>query len=175
MNYKQLPKPNDSEFDRKSLFNYLPIFLSILINNVLRLIRWSPIIWHDRDWGYWHLLEILKKKLEFQREHIVNMNRYESVNIKNKYMTICLNLIERVQNDYYELEYIDKNLDNYLNKYKSTVRYIKSHLNRKGNCQFNIIISEKEGLAFSVALHNHKKANDLLFKILRDKLYEWND
>jgi len=49
MNYKQLPKPNDSEFDRKSLFNYLPIFLSILINNVLRLIRWSPIIWHDRD------------------------------------------------------------------------------------------------------------------------------
>ena len=41
-----------------------------LLGRIRNLIRWTPIIWKDRDWDYYFIYEILKHKLIFTEEFI---------------------------------------------------------------------------------------------------------
>ena len=52
-------------------------------------------------------LEILQKKIEFQRKELVNANRHTRIEMDNRDMTLVLNLLERVKEDYYGLECMD--------------------------------------------------------------------
>lgn len=36
----------------------------IYAQNILRILKWIPIIWNDRDWDYAHLFKIISFKLE---------------------------------------------------------------------------------------------------------------
>lgn len=45
------------------------------INNV---IRWFPTIWKDRDWDDHYIVEILIKKLEFQRDFFASDKAYSA-------------------------------------------------------------------------------------------------
>jgi hypothetical protein len=106
-------------------------------------------------------------------------------------MTIVLNLIERVNEDFYGVEYLDyseskfrfepiegddeyytmeqdvisENYDEYIKKYQSSVRKVlkeKPDLNKKDLC-------------FWVARHNEEKAHDLLHRILKERIRHWWD
>jgi hypothetical protein len=106
-------------------------------------------------------------------------------------MTIVLNLIERVKEEYYGTEYLDysetkfrfepiegdiklysmeediisENYDAYLRKYPSSVRKVskeKPDLNKRDLC-------------FWVAKHNEEKAHNLLFRILKERMRWWWD
>jgi hypothetical protein len=35
-----------------------------IINNIKRIIKWTPVIWKDRDWDYVYLYQIIYKKLD---------------------------------------------------------------------------------------------------------------
>ena len=109
----------------------------------------------------------------------------------NRDMTIVLNLIERVKEEYYGTEYLDysetkfrfepveggrelysmeedvisENYDAYLRKYPSSVRKV---LKKKSGL-------DKRDLCYYVAKHNEKKAHDLLFKILKERMRWWWD
>jgi hypothetical protein len=189
--YKQLPIPKDTAWDRNTLYGKLHWRITYLIDGIKNIIRWMPTIYHDRDWDQWHIYNVLQKKIEFQRKELINANRHTDINRDNRDMTIVLNLIERVNEDFYGVEYLDyseskfrfepiegddeyytmeqdlisENYDEYIKKYQSSVRKVlkeKPDLNKKDLC-------------FWVARHNEEKAHDLLHRILKERIRHWWD
>lgn len=70
---------------------------------ILNLVVWFPIIWKDRNWDYFYILEILHKKLSLM-EHFI---REDGIHINNKEdadkIKLCVVLIDRLLKDeYYE-------------------------------------------------------------------------
>ena len=190
-NYEKLILPNDSAWDRESLWKKLPIWFKEFITGCKNIIKWSPTIWKQRDWDDHFIFDILQKKIEFQRKEIVGANRHTRVEQDNRDMTIVLNLIERVKNEYYDIEYLDyqesdmkwldvedrsdlkrlefelitENFDEFLKKYPSSVRKV---LKTNPNI-------DKERLCRLVSNFNQEKAHNLLFKILNERIRYWWD
>ena len=193
--YKPLTIPNDSAWGRKTLsarmWRITPWRVRSFITGCKNVIRWSPTIFKDRDWDDWHIYTILQKKIEFQRQEIVYANRHTRVDQDNRDMTIVLNLIERVKDDYYGIEYLDysetnfrfdpiegddkrctlgedvisENYEEFLKKYPSSVRKV---LKEKSDL-------DKKDLCFWVAKHNEEKAHDLLHRVLKERMVRWWD
>ena len=189
--HKPLPLPNNSAWDRKTWRSYSPVWFLEFVRGIQNLIHWLPVIWKDRHWDDHYIFEVLKHKIKLQQKYIVNSNRHTRVNTDNRDMTIVLNLIERIQDDYYALEcyeyenskfrfepagdekhtieqdVISENYDAYLKKYKTSVRAVM-----KKDMETTI---DKHKLCFWVAQHNQQKAHDLLFRILKERLTWWWD
>ena len=190
--YKQLPIPEDSVWDRTTLFDRLHWRIRYFLTGCRNLIKWAPTIYHDRGWDGNYVLKMLQKKIEFQREYLVNNNRHTRIDIDNRDMTLVLNLIERVRDEHYQMECMDywdndmifkdvegkpgyksidfkekwEKYDDYLSKYPSSVRgVIKEHGEQ----------DDKKRLCLLVSYYNHKKANKLLFQILEERLAYWWD
>jgi len=191
-NYKKLIVPNDSAWSRNTLFSKLHWRIRYFLTGVKNIFRWVPTLYKDRDWESWYIYNILQKKIEFQREEIINANRHTEIDRDNRDMTIALNLLERVKEEYYGMEYLDyderkydfipvdgrpglnemvsttlsDNYDDFLSKYPSTVRKV---LKEKGNDL------KKDELCCYVSKYNQEKARKLLFKLLEQKIERWWD
>jgi len=189
--YKQLPIPKDTAWDRNTLYGKLHWRIRSFLTGCKNVIRWSPTIFKDRDWDQWHIYNVLQKKIEFQRQELINANRHTDINRDNRDMTIVLNLIERVNESFYGVEYLDyseskfrfepiegddeyytmeqdvisENYDEYIKKYQSSVRKVL-----KENPDL-----DKKDLCFWVARHNEEKAHDLLHRILKERIRYWWD
>jgi hypothetical protein len=190
-NYKKLIVPNDSAWSRDALFNKLHWRIRYFLTGVKNIFRWIPTLYQDRDWDSWHIYTILQKKIEYQRQEIINANRHTEIDRDNRDMNIVLNLIERVKDEFYNTEYLDyeeskfrfepvegkenlstlevdvlsESYDEFLKKYPSSVRKVlkqRPDLNKKDLC-------------FYVAKHNQEKAHNLLFKILKERMRWWWD
>jgi len=74
--------------------------------NINNLIRWFPIIWKDRDWDHYYILEIFKHKLIFMSKNIRNGSHTLAEYDANK-MMLCVRLIEKIQNEHYIDELIN--------------------------------------------------------------------
>jgi hypothetical protein len=194
-NYQKLTIPEDSIWNRKTISarirRNLHWRIRYFIDGCKNIIRWVPTLYKDKDWDDWYIFTILQKKIEFQRKEIIYANRHTQVDRDNRDMTIVLNLIERVKEEYYGVEYIDysetkfrfepinnekklfsmevdvlsERYDEYLKKYPSSVRKVL-----KNNSNL-----DKKDLCFYVARHNQEKAHDLLFKILKERMRWWWD
>ena len=190
--YKQLPIPEDTAWERKTLFGMLHWRIRNFLTSCNNLIKWFPTIWYDRDWDGHFILKILQKKIEFQRKELVNANRHTRIESDNRDMTLALNLLERVKEEYYSLECMDywnseivfddvpenpelksievnttaERYDEYLSKYPSSVRALTKEHGEE---------LDKERLCLMVSNYNHKKANKLLFRILEERLAYWWD
>lgn len=194
--YKQLTIPKDSAWDRKTWRTYAPVWLLEFFRGIQNLINWLPVIWKDRHWDDFYIFEVLKHKIKLQRKYIVESNRHTRVPIDNRDMTIVLNLIERLQQEYYGIEYLDyvdsklefvstgnlhegedtysmeetinsENYDAFLKKYPNAVRAVIKKDMRAA--------TDKRLLCLGVALHNQDKAHKLLFKILNERITWWWD
>lgn len=193
--YKPLIVPEDSAWNRKTLSARIWRNTNWRIRQFLtscnNIIKWAPTIWKDRDWDDGFIFDILQKKIEFQRKEIIYANRHTQVNRDNRDMTIVLNLIERVKEEYYNSEYLDyekskfrfedvedredlkrleidvlsERYDEFLIKYPSSVRKV---LKDKPDL-------DKRDLCFYVSHYNQEKAHDLLFRILRERMRWWWD
>jgi hypothetical protein len=190
--YKQLPIPEDSDWERIRLFDRLHWRIRYFLTGCRNLIKWAPTIYHDRGWDGNYILYILQKKIEYQREYLVSENRHTRIDIDNRDMTLVLNLIERVREEHYQLECMDywhsemifnedpnktgrklinidiknERYDEFLSKYPSSVRgVVKEHGEQ----------NDKQSLCLLVSYYNHKKANKLLFRILEERLTYWWD
>ena len=190
--YKPLPIPEDSAWDRVTLFGRLHWRIRSFLTSCNNLIKWFPTIWNDRDWDGNYILKILQKKIEFQRKELVNANRHTRIESDNRDMTIVLNLLERVREEYYQMECMDywytdivfekipnnsshkladvvdkwEKFDEFLSKYPSSVRgVVKEHGEQ----------DDKKRLCLLVSYYNHEKANKLLFRILEERLAYWWD
>jgi len=191
-NYEKLIMPKDSTWGRDTLWRSLHWRIRYFITGVKNIFRWTPTLYKDKDWDSWYIYNILQKKIEYQRQEIINANRHTDIDRDNRDMTIALNLLERVKDDYYGIEHIDysktefdfipvegnsnlkemkmtvlsENYDEFLKKYPSSVRKV---LKEKGNDL------EKDVLCVYVAKHNQEKARKLLFKLLEQKIERWWD
>ena len=193
--YKPLIIPEDSAWGRKTLssriWRILPLGIRSFLTGCKNVIRWSPTIFKDRDWDHWHIYNILQKKIEFQRQEIIYANRHTDINRDNRDMTIVLNLIERINEDYYGTEHLDyskskfrfepiegddeyctmeqdvisENYDEYIKKYPSSVRKVLKETPDL----------DKKDLCFWVAIHNQEKAHGLLHKVLKERIRHWWD
>jgi len=194
--YVKLPIPKDSIYDRKWFNLYKKAInyrIRYFFSGICNLIRWIPTIYQDADWDHYYILNILQKKIENQRKYLVNANRHTKIDEDNYWMTVALNLIERTKNDYYSIEYFDyaeldnklvpsktregcfewkqveisENWDDYLLKYKSTVRKI---LKKQPE-----LINNKYDLSHRVAWEVQLKCNNLMWEVLKRKLSHWWD
>jgi len=212
--HKQLTLPSDSAWDRKShnpivilrqaIYNKWPhsfldrnmdkyIFKPYynIKNGLISLWEWKSVIWKDRHWDDHFIFEVLKHKLILQRKELVSANRHTSIPQTNRDITICLNLIERIQEEHYGMEYLDyftsnytwedfdenskqlvideiSNIANdYFKKYRSTV---KKCLKKDRNLLF-----DRKRLAMAVAHENQNKCQVLLFRILSERINWWWD
>lgn len=191
--YTPLPLPPDSAWERKTWRRYAPVWFKTFIDGIKNLIDWLPVIWKDRHWDDHYIFEVLKRKLVLQRKHLVEQNRHMNVPIDNRDITICLNLIERVQEEYYGLEmydytktefqftplndgsdcseleinHISDTLDEYFAKHRAAVKKcLKADRNLSGS---------KHDLAFAVSQYKEKQCHDLLFRILNERIKRWWD
>jgi hypothetical protein len=194
-NYEKLIIPNNSAWNRKGVLPFLwrntHWRIRYFIGGIKNIFRWVPTLYKDKDWDDWYIFTILQKKIEFQRKEIIYANRHMEVDRDNRDMTIVLNIIERVKEEYYETEYLDyedsdikfkpiegdENLhsadievlsetyDEFLKKYPSSVRKV---LKETPNLS-------KRDLCHYVSKHNQEKAYNLLFKILKERMRWWWD
>ena len=153
------------------------------------LIRWFPIIWKDMDWDDHFIFEILKFKLKNQAKYIGGKNRYVGAKRDAEIMTLCVRLIEKVQNEYYGCEYQDY--------YKSNIKFIPS-ISHPGSYEMKEepisehyddyfkkypliyrsvpdLQASKEKIAFQMAKINGERAHKLLFTILEQNIRKWWD
>ena len=190
--YKQLPIPNDHAWDRKTWRYYSPYWFTNFIDGVRNIISWVPLLYKNRDWDSTHIYNILEFKLLKQRNYLVKANRHTCVPEINKYITICLNLIQRIKSEYYEYEYFDynkstvefipidgeetyemestiiwENFDIYLSKYPLQVKNIL--------IKYPDLESDKQRLSLLVSRENQLRAQSLLFKIMNEKINGWWD
>ena len=189
----QLPIPDDSAWDRKTWRYYTPIWFNEIVRGISNLIKWAPTIYKDRDWDSHHIFEMLKFKLIQQRKEIVGANRYTTVWQTNRDITHCLNLIERIQEETYGIEYfdyvrervwwsdngddtstynseiIDENFAGYFLKYRNQVaKLIKKDPELA-------LPENKMRLALYLGNLNQKRCQALLFSIMNEGVTHWWD
>ena len=63
--------------------------------------KWRKVIYRDRNWDHWYIYEILKTKLKFQAEYLIKHGRHQSSFSNAKQIIECIDLIDKVQNEYY--------------------------------------------------------------------------
>lgn len=191
--HKPLPIPKDSAWNRPSWKKHIPYWAREIVHGISNIIKWAPIIYKDRNWDDHYIFEILKFKLLQQREELVNANRHTGIEETNRYITICLNLIEHIQNETYGTEYQDyvrekiwsestkdgtyalrseivfENFSGYFLKYQNQTRRLLKKDPELG------LPENKQRLALRLGNLNQYRCQTLLFKILGEKINHWWD
>lgn len=191
--YIKHPLPSTSAWDRKTWRCYAPIWFKHFIDGIKNLIDWLPVIWKDRHWDDHYIFEVLKQKLLLQRNYLVDQYRHTDIPRTNRDITICLNLIERIQDEYYVMEIygyyesefkftpcedmpgystmdttiISENFDAYFALHKCAVKKcLKKDRSLSGS---------KENLARAVSEYKQDQCHKLLFRILSERMTWWWD
>jgi hypothetical protein len=188
-----LPIPSDSAWERKTWRYYTPIWFNEIVTGISNLIKWTSTIYKDRDWDKHYIFEMLKFKLIQQRKELVGANRHTGIEDTNRYITICLNLIEHIQEETYNLEYQNyvrermwfsdngdgtstwnseiemENFSGYFKKYSNQTKYLLNKKPRLG------LPENKMELALKLSDLNQSRCQTLLFKILNEKINTWWD
>lgn len=81
--------------------------------SIKNVIKWLPVIWKDRDWDDWYIFEILKTKLKHQAKYIGDRDRHTNAKYNSERMMLCVRLIEKIQDEFYSMEYMDYHVSNY--------------------------------------------------------------
>ena len=84
------------------------------IQGVKNLWKWFPVIWKDRDWDSFFIYEVIRVKLNNQAEYIGGENRHTRAKRDAELMRLTSRLIQRCQDDHYDMEYMDYHESNLL-------------------------------------------------------------
>jgi hypothetical protein len=212
--FTKLPIPHKPHYDRKtynpytlfdhwlyrlsnkyefvsSIYRVWNKFIDTPIKNISygieNLYNYFWVIWRNREWDGAFTYELLQRKIEIQRKYLINRNSFVSTEQTNRDMTLILNLLNRVQNEYYadeyfdyydlkldfvrtedthqelytiESEYSNERYDEYLSKYPRTVKLVKS--------QYPELTDHD--LCGRVGQHLQEKCHRILHRMLEDKL-----
>lgn len=163
-------------------------------NGVKNLVRWFPIVWRDRDYDHTFILSLLQQKLIFQSKYIGGRAIHTTAKRDAEIMMTVVKLIDKVKEGYYDSEYLDyqksnirwekaeqegysevfidevsEDFDEYFNKYP------RAHKKIKNREKYIFENDCKKHIAMNLAHYNHKRAKDLIFKILSDRIEGWWD
>jgi hypothetical protein len=143
-------------------------------------------------------MEILKFKLSNQANYISKKDGHTRAQYDAQKMRLCVRLIEKFQEEYYNLEYFDyfnmdvsftecvdrpdckkmnttvtsERFDEYIKKYPSVYRRVL-----KGEGWLSISKCEDDDIKYRIAINianmNHQRAKKLLFKLLETHIESW--
>lgn len=193
--YTPLTIPKDSAWDRFSIREYIHWKILEIFDGIKNILVWAPTIYKNKDWDHMYIYDVLKFKLIRQRKYLVEANRHTGISDTNKYITICLNLIERIRDDYYEMERLDYTEDKFewldepgnkelkrlkINHISDTYEdYFKKYPNEfkkvLKNDNKRYVHWDKETQAMELGFRMQNKCKKLLFKILEEKIDSWWD
>lgn len=168
--------------------------------SIKNIIRWTPILWKDRDWDQSYIYDILKFKLNNQAIYINKYNRHETSNRDAEIIRTCVRLITKIEDGFYETEYYDyqysqldiinekylskrnfnvnsERFDEYFAKYPSVYRKMLSNPEEQ-KLKLNLSLSEinnKKRMAMNIATYNQTRAKHLLFKLIEENIDGWWD
>jgi hypothetical protein len=129
------------------------------------LIKWFPVIWKDRDWDDHYIFEVFKFKLEKQAKYIKEKGFHTNSDLDAKRMMLCVKLMEKVQEEFYVMEYMDyedkdflfvptgDDIEDDLSGYYMETRLKKENLNdffKKYPLVYNKIITDKKYHIFKI-------------------------
>jgi len=155
----------------------------IFANNIVRIIKWIPIIWQDRDWDYQYLYDVLKFKMSNMINYIKKYSHTaepENTNIINSMIEVR-DLINKIQTFDYSKESLKQ--IGFYNKYPDfqlKMDFVKEP-NEDGyyTAKFNLEEgSEKEKLYNSHYELKAKLENDdihKLFELMATNIRNWWD
>jgi hypothetical protein len=180
-------------FDGKFIFRNIRIGLS-------KIWYWLPVIWKDRDWDSYYIYEVLKHKLKAQSRYIGTRDIHTRAQQDARNMSICVNLIDKLQDDFYRMEYTDyvkhdhwfepvpnepeystweseivwEKYDEFFKKYPLIHKRV---LNGEGPFSLNSGDEKTnlERIAMNISHINQQRAHKLLFKILEEEIEKWWD
>lgn len=159
---------------------------------------WLPIIWKDRNWDSSFIFEILSHKLKAQSKYIGGRGIHVSAERDAEKMMTCVRLIEKVDDEFYSMEYMDyhktkhwfepcedkegystcesrqleENFDDYFAKYPLIYKRV---LNGEGVFNREGREDDKQIIAMNIGHINHERARKLLFKIMEQNIEGWWD
>ena len=84
------------------------------IEGIKNLWKWFPVIWKDRDWDSFFIYEVIRVKLNNQADYIGGKNRHTRAKRDAELMRLTSRLIQRCQDDHYDMEYMDYHESNIL-------------------------------------------------------------
>ena len=72
--------------------------IEVFYENCVRIIRWIPILWKDRNWSDQRILTILRHKIRFTREVVSKYGHYVNSDKYAQQMLVAETLLERLEN-----------------------------------------------------------------------------
>ena len=72
------------------------------IRRIIKVIKWLPIIWRDRDWDQHYFFEILRFKLKNMEKFFRHDANYVYAEKDADRMKVCIMLLDRLIGDVYE-------------------------------------------------------------------------
>jgi hypothetical protein len=156
--------------------------------------RWRRVIWKDRNWDSGYIFNILQFKLELTAEHLEQYSYHVDFERDVQRIKTCIRLIQKHQEEYYTMEYqdycearfcfkdlpdqpgycelkIDDISDNFQDYFAKYPRIHRELLAGKLTAYFGL--NDDKCIAMNIAQHNHRRAKQLLFKILHHHIDEW--
>jgi hypothetical protein len=169
-----------------------------LREGIVNIIYWFPIIWKDRNWDQGYIFDILQHKLKAQSKYIGGEDRHTRAQYDAQRMNLCVNLIQKLQDGFYEMEYMDyakdrhwfepckdnseystweseniwEKYDDYFKKYPNIYRRV---MNGEGFAPIKGREDDKHFIAMSMGHMNQDRAHKLLFKIMERDIRGWWD
>jgi hypothetical protein len=157
-----------------------------LIQGIKNIIKWIPIIYKDRDWDYYYILETLKFKLSNQSKHTLNKSRHVNATKDSRIMDLCIKLISKIQDEYYLSEWLDyevvehkyQKVEDNSSLFRLKTEIISENFGDyfKKYSRIYKSIDDKEckvAAAIKISTINHNRAKKLLFKILENNIENW--
>jgi hypothetical protein len=161
------------------------------IRGIKNLIKWSPIIWKDRDWDDSFFFEVMKFKIsKMAKSHGAYMP-YVGNKRNVEIMNLIVRLIDKFQDETYLHEYFDyvdekiwfekvegagyynmkseilkDDLDEYFQKYPLLKKQAEQHRFYKQN-------PDRATLAISMGFIQHERAKRLIFELLNRHVDKW--
>jgi hypothetical protein len=169
-----------------------------LIRGIKKLWYWFPVIWKDRDYDDHFIFEVLKHKLKAQSKYIGENDRHTRAQLDAKRMKLCVSLIQKIQDEYYNMEYmgyckdrvwftdcedrpghslynsevLSENFDEFFKKYPLVYKRV---LGGEGPFSLKGRENDKKIIAMNICHINQQRAHKLLFKIMEQNILGWWD
>ena len=183
---------------RRWILNDLPYLHKDLAKGIKNLWKWFPLVWKDRDWDDHFIFEALKFKIKNTAKYIKKNDRYIGCERDVQIMMTCVRLIEKIQDQFYDLEHTDymeqkfsfeKAKDSDLTELKIETTsenlsdYFSKHPNVYRRALKSSITGEKwhyrevsdQTLAMWMSHYNHNRARKILFSLMERNIEKWWD
>jgi len=171
-----------------------------IYRSIRSVIKWFPVIWNDRDWDDWYIYKILQTKLKFQSKYIGDRDIHTRAKRDAEVMNICIRLIDKLMEDFYDMEYLDyhestfsfvdsdkpdykrleitdtsENFDEFFKKYPLVYKKVLKDGDKNIFSLYEDGVLSKKRIAMNISQINHDRARKLLFNVMGDNINRWWD